>query len=423
MKFRTLAVLVLLGGAGGVGVWQTQPELVGAAAERWRAAGTEWRATGTGWIDSIRHRGQALLARIEDVVGLSHSTLHLPSLPSTRQVVWATAGGELLRTEMPASVHDEFVAALRAAQSQDRDRLAHLAEQRLRQDAESQIADTTARIPAFLDEIAGMQGQFAAISGGFSALGTADGDTAASLSEKAAALLGERYVELYRQRVLRPELSLPALRAIAGRVAASVLGDLIRSCDRYDQAFRSFLVANATKVEVFNQDGRWVGAEWKPAEATFRSLCQTLRAARTDEATFDEAVMRTIGDPAMAVHDIAREIAGPASDVVGGMSASYQKAFSVLSGYGLPQPVAKVPAVLWSYGVCSPALVSHLLRGPVQAPDFRKRIEAALTDATRAGMLEVLRGLDGNLMTFVDGELGGIASGVSARVERPRNEP
>jgi hypothetical protein len=419
VKFRTLVLITLLGSAaGGAGVWELRPDLMQPAVERWQSLADDWRDK----IDSARDQGQAWLSKLGDMVGIQPSSLPAVVAPATRQVVWASAGGELLRTEVPNAVHDAFVAALRTSQAQDRDRLARLAEQRLRQEAEPQIADAVARIPAFLDDVWGVRAQLSAIGGGFNALVPATGDTATSLSAKAAAVLGDRFAEAYRQQVLRPDYTIAAVRAAAGRVSVQVRTDLIRSCDRYDQAFRAFLQTNATRVETLNGDGRWVPAEWRPADASFRSLCQTLRATRTEEGMFDDAVLRGLAEPPMAVHDIAREIARPASEVVGGMSASYNRAFAMLSGW-LPEAVAKVPAVVWSYGVSSPALVSHLLLGPALPADYRGKVEAALRDATQAGMSGVLGGISSNLMTYVDGELNGIASGVSARVERPRNDP
>jgi len=416
VKARILAALIVVLAAGGVGLWHTRPDLVQSGTEVWQA---DWRQQGQSWLGGLRDKGQAMLERVQDALGLAEHSLS-PAEPVTRRIVWATAEGELLSANVPTVAHDEFVNALRQSQSLDRERLTGMAEQRLLRDAEPLLTETAARVPAFVAEIAGSP--ISAINEGFAALDPHSDDTPATLADKTAHLIGKRYSDLYRQRVLRPEQSLPVLRALAGRVIAAVRTDLIGSCDRYDQAFRTFLRSNVQQAEVLNQDGHWTAYAWKPERASFRSLCQTLRASQADGSLFDETVLRSVGEPTMAVNDLTRELARPAAQVVGDMSISFEKVVTTLSGWGVPASVAKYPAVLWSYGAASPTLLAHLF-GPGLSAETQANISSALTSATRDGLVDVLRTLNGTLAAFVDAELLGVASAVAARVDSPRRTP
>jgi hypothetical protein len=374
------------------------------------------------WLNRLRSEGGTALSQVQDLVGLGSAEPKPAAIvePTVRTIAWATAEGELLRAEVPIAAHDAFVAALRQSQGQDSARLTRMAEQRMLRETEPMLADTATRVPGFVEEVAGSQ--IGTITGAFSTLDITPDDTPATIADKTTFAVGKQYADLYRLRVLRPDHTLPVLRASAGRVIGAVHLDLIGSCDRYDQAFRSFLRAHVNRAESLNQDGHWTSNPWIADGATFRSLCQTLRATQADESLFDEAVLRVIGEPTMTANDLTRELARPAAQVVGAMATSYEGAVAALSGVGLPVAVAKPPATLWSYGAASPALLFTLL-GPGVPAETHTRITAALTKATRDGQIEALQGVNTALATFINGELAGIASAVSARVDKPRRAP
>lgn len=425
MRFRRLAlVVVVLASSGGGAVWHFRPDLLQQPLDSWTAMTGQWQDDGRAWLAQARTQVGALLQQAQQAIGVEPgkpAAEKAVPVPAVRTVVWANSTGELLRAEVPSGAHDEFVASLRRAQAEDRERLARLAEQRFRQEAEPLVAETTARVGAFVGTVVGGGHQVSAITSGFSALDSGGEATREVLTEKAERLLASRYAEMFRQDVLRPEQGVTALRAVVGRVIGAVRLDLIHSCDRYDQAFQSFLRVNAGKVEALTQDGWWKGADWNRDSASFRSLCQTLRVAEANGGWFDEAVLRTIAEPTMTSYDLMRELARPTARVVGDMATSYDGVIATLTGYGIPLPVAKLSAVVWSYSGSSPAMVSHFL-GMGISPQTRAAVEPALADATRSGMIEVLRTLNLTLVTFVDGELAGIASAVSARVDRPRGD-
>lgn len=428
MRIRLLAVVLVAAAAGGLGVWLTRPDLIEEPVGRVQAVWADWRQTGEAWrehgldrLAALRRQGAEMIARARQAVGMAPAAeqpVQPPARPVARLVVWASAEGELLRAEVPGAAHEDFVAALRQAQATDRDRLLRLAGQRFHQEAEPLVMAAVERVPAYVDEVVGGSTQLSSIANGFSAL---EGGAEPNLvQEQALRLLGDRFADLFRQRVLRPETAVPALRGVAGKVIADVRVDLVRSCDRYDQAFQSFLNANVHQVEGLSQDGRWIATEWSGGKRTFRSLCQTLRVTESAASWFDDAVLRTVGEPSMAAHELIRELARPAAAVVNGMIQSYDGVVMTLSSYGVPPSLAKLPAFLWSYGASSPTMLTHILGLGVPA-ETRTRVAPALAEATRAGITDVVGALDAALAAFVDGELAGMVSGVTARVDGARS--
>ncbi|MBX9634567.1 MAG: hypothetical protein K2X44_06265, partial [Magnetospirillum sp.] len=401
-----------------------RPDLVQTGIDQLRSQAEELRGNGSAWLTQRVGAVGEMLGRAREAVGLgaSQTAVQVPAEPPPpplkRFMVWADAKGNLLRGEVPGLAHDEFVAALRQSQGQDRVRLARLAELRFTQEVEPLVIEASGRVLPFLEEVATGRAAVSGITEGFSDLTSAAPNPQATV-EAASHLLGERYARLYREQVLRPDQTVPALRAAAGRVISAVRVDLIRSCDRYDQAFQSFLRANVRGVETLSVDGHWSAVEWAADGGSFRSLCQTLRMAEAGGAWFDEALMRSAVEPSMALHELTRELARPAAEVTGHMVSSYGGVVSTLTGWGLPAGLAGGPATLWSYAAASPGLMSHLL-GFAFPTELRVRFETAVKDATRAGMAEALRGMNEGLAKFVDAELASVDSAVTARVERPR---
>jgi hypothetical protein len=64
----------------------------------------------------------------------------------------------------------------------------------------------------------------------------------------------------------------------------------------------------------------------------------------------------------------------------------------------------------------------HLF-GPGLSAESRLRLTAALIKATRDGQTDALMALNATLASFINGELAGIASAVSARIDKPRRTP
>lgn len=426
---RALTIAAVVAVVGGFGTWAINPALVEdvlgkghAVVEGWRDDAGRVRQAGSDWWGGVLRKGADVIDSVRQIVGLEPSAPETaapnapaaPPVPSVRYVVWATADGQLLRAAVPGQTHDDFVSVLRQTQAEDLNRLARLAGKRFRQEAEPLVADVVGRVPAFMTEVLGGSAQYAAMSESFA--GIEPGQEAAALKAAALRLVSERLEGLYRRNVLIPDTTVSALTGVAGKVIAEVRVDLIRACDRYDDAFRSFLRANVKDAEALSSDGRWVAVPWQGSSASFRSLCQTLRAAGVASSWFDEAVIRTVAEPSMAAHDLIRELARPAADVVEWMIKSYDGAYGTLSAYGLPQSLARASALVWSYGASSPAVARHVLGFGVPA-ELRNRVEPALAEATRVGLLDVVDSLNAAMVTFVSGELAGMASGVTARVD------
>lgn len=416
VKARTRALIIVVGLVvlGGGGYWAARPD---ETEELLSDIGLRLAA----WRDDLRRKGADMVDSAREVVGLDRAGSETPAEappapppPVVRHVVWASADGQLLRAEVPAPAHEDFVVALRQSQSEDLNRLARLAEKRFRQEAEPLVKDVVARVPAFMTEALGGAAQYAAAADTFA--GLEPGMEPAALKDKARQLAAERLTTLYRDRVLRPDATVPELMAVSGRVIADVRTDLIRSCDRYDDAFRAFLRANVKQVQALSPDGRWSDVAWDGASASFRSLCQTLRASGVAASWFDEAVTRAAGEPSMTAHELLGQMAQPAAGVAERMMQSYDGAYGALAGRGLPQPLSRFMALAWSYGASSPDMFMHVL-GFDLPPELRDKVEPALAEATRAGMLDVVGSLNAALVTFVDGELAGMASGVTARVD------
>jgi len=396
-----LATALALAGGGAAALWLGTPP--------------------TALVDTVA----PLVERARDLLHTDRGPLAEPpgapaTSPTTRTIVWATEGGELLRAEVPVAAHDAFVAALRETQAKDLDRLSQMAEKRLTRETQTILDDTAARIPGFVDAVA--SARVATVNSVFASLGGSPADPAEVIADKALRRAGALYAEQFRQDVLRPAQSVPALRATAGQVIAAVRKDLIGSCDGYDQAFRVFLRGNVSAVEALTPDGQWVGLPWAAGSGTFRSLCHTLRAARADESMFDEATVRGIGEPTMTVHDSLRDLGLPVARVVTAMMLSYNGVVGTLTGWGLPAGIATFPATAWSYGAASPVLASQFF-SPTLDSEPRGQIIAALVRATREGQAEVVRGLHETLVTYIGGELTAMATAVTARIDRSRRAP
>ena len=300
-----------------------------------------------GWPDRVEMVGAAVGSVVSDRTAADAAT----SEAARRWVVWYGDDDRIHRQQVDAGGYADLQHSLRHVREEDRQRLNNLADTYLRIDLQPVFADLAERRDAFGINLFGFSMSSALLGAALDAAEKVppltDADHALGLVQTAAV---DELVAHFREQVTQPELTLRALRAAAGRSLALLRQDILQDCDRYDRAFRGFVLESTTTMETLDAKAGWqVDIAWRPETATFRSLCTGLR--YTDPGTYlaEALVLQDLAHAELPIRKEAIELVHTIATSAIETNRYTDDTTHSLSKWGLPQSWAHPPALFISY--------------------------------------------------------------------------
>jgi hypothetical protein len=343
-------------------------------------------------------------------------------LRETAWVVWYGADDRIYRRAASAD-YQELYFALHQSLSDDRDRLNALAWGYFKTELEPVLAELRPRLKPWLDDALGL-------GESFSRFGLALQNASEILQQKPVDLaenalvatlkksLADGLVQKFRLEVLGAGATQRALRAAAERALSLLRHDLLQNCDRYDRAFRWFVLNTPGTVESLEDESAWYpDPSWQPTTATFLSLCEGLRHAPAGvgivaedqltqsfaafEVKIFELALAHMENTAQSALQVAREQADYVTD---------------LEDFGVTAPWAGPPAWFAAY-ITSPWRIGRTVWRGLGGSAVRAALTTDLAAAADHFGETLQRHLYQTGLDYLEAELERMTLGLAARSE------
>jgi hypothetical protein len=245
------------------------------------------------------------------------------------------------------------------------------------------------------------------------ALQTADAPEPSLLAVQSS--LADNLVSGFRSSVLVSSTTLKPLRGAASRAYALLFKDLIYNCDRYDQAFRDFVLTSHGTVEILEDGRQWrADPSWQQHTATFLSLCAGLRHA--DAGHLADSFVEDAVNLAAGLHGTTMAQLKPMAEAALEV-ATHRAAFTQsLDRLGLPQGWAGPLATGMGYAASCDTLIDQVYRR-ISEPGPRQAFSQLLQQAVEQFQEQARQHLRLAYRTFIEGELERIGINLAARNE------
>jgi hypothetical protein len=275
-----------------------------------------------------------------------------PLRPESAWVTWYGPDGRIYRRPI-TDAYRELYAALQRSLAEDRLRLQLLSRRYLQREVEPVLSALGPRLEPFLERMASLTAGLDRLRQAVGSVppGSADFASSAAREQALQAALTEALVDAFDSRVLGGGAARRQLRTATGRALELLRSDLLQLCDRYDRAFRWFILHTPGSVWVLTEPDSWRPAQgWRAVEEAIPSLCQGLRLApagagpAVEQAldmtldTLTVAVRTTFQPPvrrtAQAAAELARQAQGYAERLRGlGWSADLAWSSALVGAY------------------------------------------------------------------------------------------
>lgn len=347
---------------------------------------------------------------INDAANLSNKNRHW--------LVWYGNDNRVHRQQVNANDYLELRNSLNQVRTEDRERLIKLADEYLKVDLRTVFVELDARRESFLMSLF----DFGASS---SLLGTAltAAETALSLKnderalEQVREITAKELVSRFRSQLIAPRGMLRTLRSAAGRSLNLLKQDLLQNCDRYDRAFRGFVLESNTTMETLDDSNGWqIDISWRPETATFRSLCAGLRQIDPGIFLVESALMESFSNAEPVIYNEALELVLPIVKTALELKAHTADTVNSLGSWGIPEILASPPATIISYISYTKPLARRIgerLDVRHKRPMFRIILQKTLDTLQADLMARLKRTCD----EFITTELDRIELGLAARGE------
>lgn len=192
-------------------------------------------------------------------------------------VVWYGDDTAVYRLRVNSVAYEDLYATLRQSLAQDQMRLESIAGGHISAMLAPIFAGLPARIEPFLDDLFSVTNSASLLGKalGFAIEAVKESNHApeqitAQAQETTRTHLADEVVIGFRDAVLLPGFTLRALRGASGRAFSLLRQDLLENCDRYDRAFRNFVLSTAGTVESREGELGWrPDPSWQQGNATF----------------------------------------------------------------------------------------------------------------------------------------------------------
>jgi hypothetical protein len=272
--------------------------------------------------------GWWILGQNNNVVSISGFTWFKDTTtdPITSQpklwLAWYGDDTVVYRLQVNAVVYEELYSSLRQSLAQDQVRMESIAGSHLATELSPIFTELTPRLNRFLSELFEITSSAAFLSQGLSIaseiLKTQNSQsnlTTTEISDLVRAKLASEMVIKFRDTVLLPGFTMRALRSASGRAFSMVRQDLLENCDRYDRAFRDFILKTSGTVESRDGESGWrPDPSWQQGNATFFSFCPDLRRQNLTQLS-DTPLIESFSVVEETVQAQALELLRPLTDV------------------------------------------------------------------------------------------------------------
>ncbi|CAK0739669.1 conserved hypothetical protein [Gammaproteobacteria bacterium] len=339
-----------------------------------------------------------------------------------RWVVWYGEDGRVHRQQVDAEAYTELQRSLRQVREEDLQRLIGLAAGYLRVDLQPVFTELSARGESFLVTLFDFGTSSALLGAALTAAEKVRNPESGAEKEKepldsVREATAEEVVSRFRAQLLVPETTLRALRAAAGRSLALLRQDLLQDCDRYDRAFRGFVLESTTTMETLDATAGWqVDIAWRPETATFRSLCVGLR--HTDPGVYlaESMLLETFTKADPPLRTEALELVRPIAETALELNKYSEDTTDSFSKWGLSRSWAHPPALLVSYVAHTKILarrVGERMNVRYKRPHLRETLRGILEQL----QTDLTDRLKRTCNEFITAELGRVELGLAARGE------
>ncbi|MEO5375581.1 MAG: hypothetical protein H7840_15140 [Alphaproteobacteria bacterium] len=337
-----------------------------------------------------------------------------PSAPPGTEMLWLAEDHRLRRATVDVAHHALFAATIAASIAEDRKRLAAAVGPRLRSELDAALQPMEARAPALAQDAFSSGTVYALLTRAL----MLPGDDTRSLEAQVREILDAHVFEAYLGKVVQPQVAMPRVRAAVGVAFADTRRDVLRNCDKYDQAFQGFLAREARRVEVLSAGTGWIPDEtWTSAPAGYRTLCPAARLAGAMGGVIDASVYDELSARPSRLFSLTEQRAEHIAAVIRESHATAREIVGVLSGLGLAPAWTAGPARVLAMAAWAPDLRATI------AADFDDGVKRAeVVTATRASVTGARERFHAKveqaLRRFVDLELEGMAVRLSIPIEK-----
>ncbi len=371
---------------------------------------------------------------VEAVVGST------PPAPSMRWVVWYGDDARIHRQQVDAEQYRVLRHALQEAQTEDHQRLMDLATGYLRVDLQPTFTDLATRQETFLNNVFFLEprlfssshppyGQARAVATAMVTAGylatekTQKSDSPESVLQSVQTAIVEDLVTRFRTQVLDPESTVRALRTAANRSLSLVRQNLLQDCDRYDRAFRGFVLESTTTMETLDAKAGWqVDIAWRPETATFRSLCVGLRYTDPDVYLVQPALLELFQRAEKPLRDEAFPLFPSLAKHILGVKQYTDETTSSLGKFGLSDTWAHPPVAFVNYLNNVTPLIRHtrVIMDPRRLQPRLRELLRTTAEQLQANIMDTLKPV---FDRFITSGLEDIDLGLAARSEGAWSTP
>ncbi|CAK0756266.1 conserved exported hypothetical protein [Gammaproteobacteria bacterium] len=366
----------------------------------------------------IWETGSTAAATVEEPVAAA-----MPIVPSSAEqhwLVWYGNDNKVHRQQVDGNAYAELRQSLRQVREEDLHRLKNLANDYLRIDLESIFTDLDARRESFLLTLFDFGTSSSLLGTALTAAGQAlksNAENAEAALEQVREATAKEVVNQFRTHLIAPQTMLRALRAAAGRSLGLLKQDLLQDCDRYDRAFRGFVLESTATMETLDVMTGWqVDISWRPETATFRSLCAGLRHVDPGIYLVESSLAESFVNAEPSMYNEALELVLPIAKTSLELNNYTENASTSLGAWGIPKNWANPPATVVSY-IAHTQILARRVGERLDVRRKRPRLRVTLQKTLDELQVDLVERLRRTCDEFITTELDRIELGLAARGE------
>lgn len=337
-------------------------------------------------------------------------------------LAWYGEDAVVYRLHVNANTYEDLYASLRQSLAQDQVRMESIAGNHLAAELTAIFAELHLKLDTFLNDLFDIKsnaiflGQSLNVAG--EAVTTQDRTSeraVAQASERVRAELATKIVTKFRDTVLLPGFTLRALREASGRAFAMMCQDILENCNRYDRAFRDFVLKTSGTVESRDSESGWHSdPSWQQNNATFLSLCPDLRRSIPGHLS-DTPLIEAFNATEAMIHAQAIELVRPLTETsinVAMRTADIATNLNTLLPTGIATTIAYLLGPISSTWTLTRQTFDRL--GGIHS---RKRLEISLKSTLDSLQTDSIQRLHSLYRTFIATEMERIGINLASRSE------